>query len=37
MSTDPVGPQDTSIPSGPCVGFYGKLPARGDFVQRNLP
>ena len=43
MSTDPISPQDTSstVPSGAdpaaCVGFYGKLPARGDFVQRNLP
>ncbi|MEZ5591273.1 MAG: type VI secretion system-associated protein TagF [Gammaproteobacteria bacterium] len=43
MPTDPINPQDTSsaVPSSAdpaaCVGFYGKLPARGDFVQRNLP
>lgn len=46
MSTDPIDPQETSVSSGTesataesatCVGFYGKLPARGDFVQRNLP
>jgi len=27
----------TSAGPGPVVGFYGKLPAHGDFVRRNLP
>ena len=33
MSTDAI----SSSTSRSTVGFYGKLPARGDFVQRNLP
>ena len=28
---------DSAITDRPLPGFYGKLPAHGDFVQRNLP
>jgi type VI secretion system protein ImpM len=30
-------PGDTLIPLLPPIGFYGKVPARGDFVRRRLP
>ena len=33
MSADTI----SASSSQPAVGFYGKLPARGDFVLRNLP
>ncbi|MBS0522959.1 MAG: type VI secretion system-associated protein TagF [Proteobacteria bacterium] len=26
-----------ALPPGACVGLFGKLPARGDFVRENLP
>src|ERR1700744_3183202 len=26
-----------ALPSNSCVGFFGKLPARGDFVREGLP
>ncbi len=31
------GPEPASPPGGMAVGFYGKLPARGDFVRAGLP
>jgi type VI secretion system protein ImpM len=31
------GPAHASPPGGVVVGFYGKLPARGDFVRAGLP
>lgn len=31
------GGTEAAAPCAPTVGFFGKLPARGDFVRRDLP
>ncbi len=33
----PAAALDGAEPAAPGTGFYGKLPGRGDFVQRRLP
>jgi type VI secretion system protein ImpM len=34
---DPGAPDETAAATRAAVGFFGKLPARGDFVRRDLP